>query len=176
MGSFELGGAVIPIESGYGTVKQTYAPKHTGTILLMGGGNSFKQSLAGAAGKLKTTLSSSSKWAPAPLSSLDYTGQLVLKCAAIREVYGASNVVTLTPKRRTDIGYTPIGYGIVDNEMVSSPVSVNVDEVTVTPVAGATAYVVAYFPEITVFATFDEDLDTGGGSANFGWSLTCEEV
>ncbi len=176
MASFEIGGIVVALEAGDGTVQQTYQPKREGNILEMGDGTSIKQSLIGTLGKLRTVLSVQTAWSPAAIANLDFSAEMPLKCAEQRSAADAVNVITITSKRRSDSPYDVKGYGIVDGRLVSSPVAINVDEVTVTPVPGATSYEVVYWPEINVFASFREGINSGAGSTLFSWSLTCVEV
>lgn len=175
MASFELGGVVVPIEAGDGTISQTYAPKNEGTLLYLGNGSSIKQIVAGFIGKLKTTITSSSVWTPASFAGLDFSDKLLLKCAQHRSVGGNTVVIDISPKRRTDSGYTPRGYGLVNGVLVETGIDTIVgDTVTLFPVVGATSYKVDYWPEIEVFATFNENMNAR--ASQFGWSLVCEEV
>lgn len=97
--------------------------------------------------------------------------QYVMRCAEPIAVQTASNVITIPAARRSDTGHLPTGLAIANNQRIHSPATLTgTDEYTVTTVSGATAYQVAYYPEITVIITeFKRE-------GKFGWSLTAEEV
>ena len=122
-------------------------------------------------------------WWPSGLESLDYDDPLTLLCGGPFTILSASNVIALPAARRTDAGYTPVGYArksgagaaVGGGELVPTPLSIATDAATLTPVSGATGYQVAYWPALTVIATpptFEADLP---GAAH-RWTLTAEEV
>jgi len=170
MNSFTIGGIVIILENS-DTWSQTYRSKNNGTDHPMGDGSTVRQSLAGHAGKLRTTISGEA-FDPSPLAALDTTQSLVLKCAKPRVIQSASNVIVLPSERRSDDA--PTGWAIVDGVKVASTFSdVTDDTYTVTVNGSATAYQVEYVPEITVLANYNESFDTTSGRHK--WSLECVE-
>ncbi len=175
---FSLGGVMVPIESALDFV-QTYEPL---------GGVARLRMMSGAAvqqvgwRKLRTTLSGAGWW-PSGLESLNYDDPLTLWCAAPRTILSASNVIALPTARRTDTGYTPVGYArkyggstaVGGGELVPTPLSIIADVATLTAVSGATGYQIAYWPILTVLAdppSMEADLP---GAAH-RWTLTAEEV
>lgn len=120
--------------------------------------------------KIKTTLRAEG-YSVLGWSQLSLGLSYVLKCAKPQEVQSASNIIAIPSSRRTDAGYLPVGIAIVGSRRQFSPATLTgTDEYTVTTVSGATAYQVAYYPEITVIITeFKRE-------GKFGWSLTAEEV
>jgi len=164
----ELNGLVPPVEAMI-NFQQTYEQL---------GGSTLKRKVSGAGlslnnalnSKIKTTLRAEG-YSVLGWSHLLLGTSYVLKCAKPQEVQSASNVITIPAARRTDTGYTPVGIAIVGSRRVFSPATLgSPNEYTVTTVAGATAYQVAYYPEITVVITeFKRE-------GKFGWSLTAEEI
>lgn len=129
-------------------------------------------------GKLATTINASGPIPPG-LQALDYTGTLLLSCMQHRAITSASNVITLPAARRTDAGSLPYARAQVMRgdvpEWVSTGLAIVSNVATLTPVAGATAYQVLYFPEITVYADPPTETRQARGGA-FGWQLVAEEV
>ena len=114
-----------------------------------------------------TTDITGSGWQTSGWDGLDHSSTMVLSCAEARTVADASNVIDITANRRSDVALRC--FAMVGGEWVSSTFSVNVNQVTVTAVAGATQYKVGYYPQ---FSAFIEINQTG----KLGWSLTAEEV
>lgn len=175
---FSLGGVVVPIESAL-DFSQTYEPLGGVARLRMMSGALVQQV---GWRKLRTTLSGAGWW-PSGLEGLDYDSALSLLCAAPRAILSASNVIALPAARRTDAGYTPIGHArlsggataVGGGELVPTPLTIAADVATLTAVAGATGYQVAYWPVLSVLAdppTMEADLP---GAAH-RWTLTAEEV
>ena len=122
--------------------------------------------------KLRTRISGSGNM-PAGLDALDYSASLTIQCAAPRTVGSISNVITLPAARRTD--HPPHGYAIVNGRQVRTAVSIATNTATLTTVAGATTYVCAYYPTLTVFANPPQlSFDARGVVA--GWTIEAEEV
>lgn len=175
---FSLGGVVVPIESAL-DFSQTYEPLGGVARLRMMSGALVQQV---GWRKLRTTLSGAGWW-PSGLEGLDYDSALTLLCAAPRAILSASNAIALPSARRTDAGYTPVGHArltggataVGGGELVPTPLTLAADVATLTPVAGATGYQVAYWPVLSVLAdppTMEADLP---GAAH-RWTLTAEEV
>ncbi|MEE4188382.1 MAG: hypothetical protein V2I76_08040, partial [Roseobacter sp.] len=114
-------------------------------------------------------------WAPLPLADLDIGTTHVLRCAMVRSVTSATNIVALPPARRSDVGHGPIGYALVGDEYVEAAVAGIVgDNATLTPVAGAIRYIVHYFPEVTAVIT--ENTTDGNSDASHDWVIAAEEA
>jgi hypothetical protein len=175
MDNLVISGISISIESGNGTVTQRYSPRNSGGTIYLANGGILVQFLAGNVGKVLTEISGSDGWAPPALLGLDFTIPHVVKCIQSRAVSGTSTTISISSKRRSDTGYSPKGYAIVSNSLVSTPLVMDVDEATLTAVAEADSYEVHYWPEITAMLTLNNEiLDLSGPS--FGWTLTCTEV
>jgi len=172
MNSFTLGGIAVPLHARL-KFNQSYESKRVSTDHAMGDGSTERQTLAGTADKLRTTLSGFG-WSPLGLNGLDYTGSLVLKCVEPLIITSASNVITIPAARRSDAGYTPVGFAIVDDLQVSTTINIVDNIATLGTVSGATGYQAQYVPEITVYASFKESL--ASETASYNWSLTCEEI
>lgn len=170
---FELGGISVPIQANHKFDQQYQAlAGETWPPIRTGDGTGIKQT--SWSGKLRTVLSGEG-WVPAGLSNLDYTGSMTLKCGAPRALTSASNVITLPTSRRSDTGFAPYGAAIVAGAEVVSSASLASDDLTITTVSGASAYIAYYFPQITVLAKAPDqsgDLTTG----TYRWSLEAEEV
>jgi len=148
MRSAELGGVPIPILARLPS-RQTFDSMTTETIHLMGDGSSEKQVLSGSIGKLRTTIGGDGPIPPG-LDGLDYTGPLLLKSAASRDITSTLNVIDIPSARRSDAGYVPWGRAFVNDQPISTPVAMDVDEATLTPVTGASAYQVLWYPQFNV--------------------------
>jgi len=124
--------------------------------------------------KLKSSVSASG-WIPSALSDLDYTVSMTVKCVAPRAVQSPSNAITLPSTRRTDTGYTPYGFAIVDGKTVSTEISLVGNLATLTAVPSATAYRVNYYPEFVAFVNPpQESVDVSG--AAYSWTIEMEQV
>lgn len=163
-----IGSIGIPIHAGL-DFSQTYESF---------GGRSLRRAMNGAAviqshwNKLRTRISGSG-WVPAGLSGLDLTATHTLKCVAPQAIYSASNSIALPVARRADLA--PYGFAIVAGQPVETAVSVATNTATLTTVAGATAYQVMYYPQLTVVIA-EINFDTDAAGAVFGWTLTAEEA
>lgn len=168
---FELGGVSVPIQANV-EFSQDYEVLSASTLVRMMSGAAVKQTAW--SGKLKTTLSGSG-WMPVGLDGLDYSSPMVLKCAAARVVGSASNAIAIPSARRVDLGFESYGYAVVRGERVDSPVVLVGDVATVAVVASASHYGVAYYPQLTVYASAPDDSSDLSG-ADFSWSLEAEEI
>lgn len=163
---FKLGGVEIPLEANIG-FKQTYSDVQKKTIHRMMDGTAAPQ---GTFSKLKTALTGSG-YSVHGLDGLDYSAALTLKCAEPRSIGSASNVIVIPSERRSDAGYEPMGIAIINNRRVFTGIaSVSVNQYTVETRAGATAYQVAYYPQLEVIAHRPE---SQGGLT---WRIEAEEV
>lgn len=167
---FELGTIKVPLESVL-NFSQSYSPLSSRASVRMADGTAVvRQNWA----KIKTVISGDG-WAPAGLDGFDDTAQHVLKCGAPRRVASTALAIVIPSARRTDTGYEPWGYALVNNEQVSTTIASTVSNtVTLTAVTGATQYYVEYFPQITVFAQLAES--SGSGDVRSAWRLEAEQV
>lgn len=175
MSYFELGGIQIPVEC-FSDFNQNYEELLGGasSLLRMSDGSLVKQTAWNGNKKLKV-VTSGSGWAPLGLGGLNFASSLLLKCANPLAITDASNVILLPPDRRTDTDYIPIGFAVVNEQLIETPLVLSVDTATLDVVANATAYRVHYWPEITVFVKEPpEDWSKSGNS--HGWSFEAEEI
>ncbi|ODU49076.1 MAG: hypothetical protein ABS92_06795 [Thiobacillus sp. SCN 63-374] len=167
--TFELGGLVIPVQAA-GDISQTFETIGGFTLHRMLNGAGVPQSHWR---KLKTTITGSG-WTPPGLAGLDYDATHVLKSVAARSLQATGNVITVPAARRTDTGYAPTGYAIVDGRYVPTPLVLVTNTATLAAVAGAQGYGVRYWPQITVYARFSDDNRPSGASWN--WRIEAEEI
>ena len=128
--------------------------------------------------KVRTVIESLG-WIPAGVTSLNLGTTHLMKCAMIRSADSDTATVTVPAGRRSDI--EPLGFAIVDDLAVSTPITNladilagTTDDATLTAVAGAVSYRVHYWPEITVvILSNDSDGDEQG---RFNWTLEAEEI
>jgi hypothetical protein len=150
-------------------LSQTYEPI---------GGRSLRRMLTGSAilqhhwAKLKTTISGSGRL-PEGLAGLDYSASFDIKCMAPRSIWSATTTATIPASRRTD--WVPHGYAIVSGNHVKTAISIATNTVTFTAVSGASGYVVAYYPILTVFAS-PPSLTFDGRGPVAGWTIEAEEI
>lgn len=166
-----LGGLVIPIGASHG-IEQTYEPFGGWVTLRMMSGAGLKQTHWK---RLRTRVSGNGLIPPG-LSTLDYSQPLTLKCAAVRSIVSASNMIALPSARRADTGYEPYGLAqMPTGDMVGTTCVVVTNTATLGVVTGAIGYAVCYWPEVSVFADPpSETMDVRKGSPS--WQLTAEEV
>lgn len=167
--TLEIGGLVIPVQAA-GDIEQTFEPIGGVSTGRMMNGTAYRQRHWR---KLKTRISGSG-FAPPGLAGLDYDAQLLLKSVAARALQAVGNVVTVPAARRTDTGYAPLGYAVVAGRTVSTPLALAGDTATLTAVSGAQGYGVWYWPQITVYAEFNDSARPAG--AAWSWSIEAEEV
>lgn len=168
--NFELGGVTIPLTAGL-EFSQTY--ETIGGIVLhrMQSGRAVKQTHFK---KLKTVVSGKG-WAPTGLDCLDYSTQLWLKSAVPLSISSKFQEIILPHIARSDIGYSPKVFALVDSELIESKLVIDDRLVTLEYVDDAITYQVHYYPELLVYA---EPPQVHGNvtSSEFSWSIICEEV
>jgi hypothetical protein len=124
--------------------------------------------------KLSTTITGRG-WMPAALQTLALGSTHTIGCIAWRDVASASPVITLPAARRVDAGHSPVGYAVVDGELIEAAQSGTAgDVISLTPVGGATHYVVYYLPLIVARVIRAETRSES--SAQHPWALEVEEV
>lgn len=165
--SLIIGGRVLSLEARLQAFSQQYEPLTARSILRSANGSAHIQQRWS---RLKTTLSGSG-WVPAGLADLPTAEPLELHCAAARMLQAAGPQIGL-PAFRTDI--PPVGYALRQGHRV--PVQMNVQNgiALLTPLAGADAYEVAFWPILNVFAEYHDSGDIRNSS--YSWSLSCEEI
>lgn len=165
-----LGGVEISFDSAH-TLEQTYEPLGGRHLMRLADGSGVLQHAWD--GKLRTTIRGNGRL-PEGLFNLDYTGSLSLSCMAPVSIWSATTAgPTLPTTRRSD--WAPHGYAIVSGRHVATPISIASDVVTFTAVTGATGYVVAYYPTLTVYAEPPRQ-SFSGRSPGAGWEIIAEEV
>lgn len=142
------------------------------------GGASLGRLHGGAAVKMRhwrrTAITiSGAGWMNPGLDGLDYDSALELRCTHPQSVTSASTTIALTGTPRPDVA--PWGMALVGDQWVPTPCAVADGVATLTPVAGAELYQVAWMP---VFQVFCERPPTGldAGAGSFSWTITAEEV
>jgi len=165
---------------------QSYSNIGGSTVTRLMSGRGVKQSNWS---KLATTISGSGMLPPG-LSTLDYTGIMVLRCGAPRSVVSLSTAVALPAYRKDIYGqptaavdfrlddiYVPTAKAYVDNVWVKTTVSVSGNVASCAAVSGASRYRVDYFPELEVIIREEpEDSFSSSGGNSFSWSFSAEQV
>lgn len=167
--TLEIGGLVIPVQAA-GDIEQSFETIGGSALLRMLNGAGMKQTHWR---KLKTTISGSG-WTPPGLAGLDYTAPLTIKSCASRAVQAAGNVIAVPSARRTDTGYAPSGYAIVEGRYVPTPLVLVSNTATLTAVSGAQGYGVRYWPQLSVYAEFRES--NRPAASSWSWSIEAEEI
>ncbi|MDO9596738.1 MAG: hypothetical protein Q7J47_03360 [Azoarcus sp.] len=168
--AFQLGAVVVPIGA---------AMSLTQRIETFGGRNRLRFSNGAGLNqvawqKQRITLSGTG-WCPLGLGALNYAAPLTLKCGKPVSLTAASNILTLPTTRRTDAGYLPYAWAHLPDGPVNTPVVLAGHVATCTPVAGAVAYSVMYYPEISALCDPPAETVEAGGAV-VSWELTAEEV
>lgn len=162
-----IGGVRVGLDAAY-SLSQTYEDI---------GGRVLRRKLSGAAllqvqwSKVRTTISGSGRL-PDGLAGLDYTASLSISCMAPRSIWSSDTTVVIPAARRSD--WAPHAYAIVDGRHVRTPMTIAIDTCTLTAVAGAQGYLVAYYPALTCYAQLRQSFDGRGPDA--GWEIIAEEV
>lgn len=144
------------------------------------GGVTTHRMMSGAAirqtnwSKLRTTMTGDG-FLPPGIHGVDWKSSQTLKCGATRSLSSTSNVITLPAARRTDTGYTPTAVYLKDGLWKSTAVSVVDNVATCTTASGAVAYMVEYYPQITVFID-PPNITWDRMAGKYRWSITAEEV
>lgn len=163
-----IGGVVIGFDAAH-QLSQTYEEI---------GGRALLRKLDGSAllqrnwGKVRTVISGSGRL-PEGLSGLDYTASMSIHCMAPKSIWSATNTIILPASRRTD--WAPHGYAIVSGRHVRTSVSIATNTATLGTVTGASGYVCAYYPILTVYAEPPRTNFDGRGP-DAGWQIVAEEA
>lgn len=141
------------------------------TTLRSMNGTGYRQ---GTYTKIKTTLSGSGD-IPSGLSSINVAIPHVLKCAAPMSITSTSNIITLPSGRRTDTGYEPVCYALVDGLSVDTDYTIIGNVATLDTVVGASAYQIVYVPELNVLIEPIKE-SVNMRQSSYSWTLTAEEA
>lgn len=171
--SFQIGTLAIPLIAGF-DIQQRYQSI---------GPESIRRSISGRAIKQQTynklrIITSATGWVPAGLETIDVASVQTVRCVVMRSVPAvfATRQAILPAARRSDPGFTPVGYAFLPGgQAISSSVGLSGNIATVATVAGAVAYSVGYFPQVDCYIT--RPVVSGDmASATWSWELTAEEV
>jgi hypothetical protein len=142
------------------------------------GGRSLRRMMDGAGllqtqwGKLRTIIRGSGRL-PEGLAGLNYAASMTIDCMAPRSIWSANTTVIIPAGRRTD--WPPHAYAIVNVQHVRTAHSISTNTVTCTAVSGASGYIVAYYPSLTMYASPPQTSFEGRGPVA-GWTLIAEEA
>jgi hypothetical protein len=168
---------LIPTEAGL-TFDQTYAQLRAEKLNRTADGSASLRRLWD--NKLATTITGKG-WIPSGFEALDTGATVTLKCAMPRHAASASTTVTLPAARRSDTDHEPVGYAVVGDHLVETPITNlaailagSTDDATLTAVTGATGYRVSYLPQFS--ALILSATSKGSNDATFEWSLEAEQV
>jgi hypothetical protein len=155
------------------TISQSYDQVGGTSLLRLGNGTGIIQSAAW--GKLRTTLNCSG-WAGPGLSGIDWqdSAGVTIACIEPRGLTSSSNIIALPAARRTD--EPVLGFAVVGNELVLTPVDVEDDVATLTIVAGATAYKAEWLPLINCFVDGGIKESYDSQSNQYSFTLEGEEL
>ncbi len=174
MNAFSVGGVAV-IEDARLRFSQEYFDRRVSSDMPTGDGGLIRQTLLGSVGKLRTRITCETAWQPINLAGLDLSQPVTLQCFEPRIISGTTEVITLPAARRTDSGYIPIGYAMVDGVETSTVITDTTDNVvTLAVVAGADSYHAQYVPELTVYADLSESY--ASESDRYAWTLDAMET
>lgn len=163
-----LGG--VAIEPDCGPIRMRYEPFGGSSELRMADGAGYKQTHWR---KTRISASSSGYLDPA-LEHLDYSRPLELWCIKQLMVGGSALAYEIPPadKRRPDLD--PLGFALVGVRWVETPLVLDANVATLTPVPGASRYRVGWYPRYLVLtdgvlSEFDE------ARGVYDWSLEARE-
>lgn len=159
-----LGGITVPLHAGAPDVQYDYAGG-AADIVLSGG----KPVRMRHWSKRLITIAGTG-WMATGLDALDWDAEHELRCSAPLRLSSTSTTLTLTADVRPDEPVT--AQALVGGEWQAATASVSGRAVTITPVAGATLYTVAWFPKFTVLCTPPPE----GYAGDVSWQLICREV
>ena len=167
--NLKINGLVIPNTAAH-TIKQSYFPVGPQNLVRFMDGSSEMQTTYSKRG----TKITGRGWVPAALNNLPYDTEMIISCILPDAKADVSNVITLPPERRTDSGFEPVGFAVVDGDVVETPIALNGDVATLTVVPSATQYEAWFYPEL-MMRVFRPDVSLDASSPEYDWSLTAEE-
>jgi hypothetical protein len=163
-----IGGVTIGLDASY-QISQTYENI---------GGRSLRRKLNGSGAlqsnwsKVRTVIKGSGHF-PEGLSGLDYTASISISCMAPKSIWSATTTIVLPAARRSD--WYPHAYAVVGDRTVETSLTIVTNTATLTAVSGATGYLCAYYPTMTVYAE-PPSLEFNGRGVVTGWTFTGEEA
>lgn len=169
--TLEIGSIIVPTESLL-EFSQDYQDLEASDFSRVADGSGILRT--SWSGKLSTTITGSG-WIPSAFDNVAQGGMHTIKCAVPRQVSSATTSVTLPAARRTDSGHTPIGFALVGDLLIETPITGIVANVaTLTTVSGALGYRVHYWPQIV--AVILRNTCRGASAAVYDWSIEAEQV
>mgnify|MGYP005751698733 CR=1 FL=1 len=166
-----IAGCAVPVAICDEGLTQRYEPLGGGATLRLADGSAIRQVRWR---RLATTIAGTGIL-PAALAGIDWDQPVVLGCIASRAVHTTGAPVALPVARRLDAPVFALAHLAGGDSLRPVAVNVEADVATVTPLAGATAYQVHYYPLLTVFSQGPRETWDGVGAVA-GWELVCEEV
>lgn len=158
----KLDGVELAIAAADG-LSQTYVQTKKSIRTMMSGARKAQQNYDP---KITTTISGRG-WMLPGWEGIDLSSSLTLSCAEAKTIADASNVITIPSARRSDVALRAFAY--IDGVWQPATFGTAGDIITVTLAAGATQYMVGFYPEFGAFIEIDQN-------GRQGWSLTAEEV
>lgn len=166
----KIAGITLAFDSAY-QLSQTYETLGGRALLRMLSGAGVLQSHWA---KVRTVIRGTGRF-PDQLAGVDWSASFSIECAAPLGIHSANTTVTIPAARRTD--WAPFAKALVGGRLVSTPMSIAVNTCTLTAVAGATSYMVYYFPTLTCYAVAPPSRSFDGRTqGNNGWELIAEEA
>lgn len=165
-----INGLVLPAHA-VGKIVQEYSPIGGFSTMRLGAGTAIRQARWR---KLATTLSASGLIPPGT-AAINWDLPVVLGCVEPRSIQSVSPVITLPAARRSDAA--PYALAVADDgrKLRATPVSVAGDVATLDVIAGASAYLVYYYPLLTVLSDGPTERFDAQECIS-GWDLQAEEV
>lgn len=170
--TLEIDNIIVPTQSLL-TFSQNYTDLRGENFERVASGDGVLRTLW--SGKIETQINGEG-WAPSAFDNLEIGKPYTLRCAMIRAATDADETVPLPAARRTDAGHLPIGFALVGQLLVETPI-LNIsgsDLATLQTVAGAVGYRVHYYPELVVAVTVNTNNYQNDGT--FQWSIVAQEL
>lgn len=159
-----LGGIEVPLHAGAPELTFDAPDGYTDIVLSSG-----KVVRSRHFSKEQITISGAG-WMATGLDALDWDANHLLLCPKPKRVNTRGAPVTITSDPRPDVAVA--AHALVGREWISTPVILAGRVATITPVAGASLYSVAWYPQFTVLCKRPPEESGAGGS---GWQLVCRE-
>lgn len=163
-GTFEL-----PIHASVG-LQQNYQPKPDDELITLENGDEI---LAYSADEMDVVEVSGDGVIPPGFDSLDFRQPMYVSFTKVKSMASSSHIIVLPTKRRTDSGSTPFARALVNDNWVDVSIDIVSDTATLGQPAGATQWMVYWFPKY--WAWVSRPVQGGGRGNDFNWSLTVRE-
>lgn len=151
-------------------LQQNYSPKEDDEYLTMENGD---EKLRYSADEMDIVEVSGNGVIPPGFDGLDYRQPMYVSFSKAKSIESSSHIIVLPIKRRSDTGSTPFGKALINNHWVDVSINLVGDTATLGQPAGASKWMVYYFPKIYAFVT--RPVQGGGRGNDFNWSLTVRE-